>query len=80
MVLRTFVSGALGRIVLMPETAADVYYGFIFRQNNIRLTGQAFYVQSVSESVFMQKRANPHFRDCIFAFYASHRCASLGLS
>ena len=50
----------------MPETAADFYYGFIFRQYYIRLAGKIFYMKPETETMAMQKGTHNTLRSRIF--------------
>lgn len=59
-------------IMLMPEATVYKHNRFVFWQDDIRFSGQAWIVLSISETVCKQEFANKFFRLCVLAMYAGH--------
>lgn len=62
--------------VPVPEAAMHKNSGMVFRQHNIRLTGQFLFVQSVTESPAEKPAPQLHLRFGIPAAYAAHVVAA----
>ena len=67
-----FVSRTRWGNVLMPKAAANVDYRPVLRQDDIRLTRQAFHVQTISKPLLVQVRPHDFFRSRVLAFHLLH--------
>ena len=61
----------------VPETAMNKNNAFVFRQNNVRLSGQVFPVQPEPVSEDMKSTANRNFRLRVSRTDSGHVPASL---
>ena len=56
----------------VPETTVHEYYSLIFRKNNIRRTGQSFYVLPIPQTACKQIFPDYYFRVRLFPRYMRH--------
>ena len=64
----------------MPKAPMHKNHRLVFRQYNIRLSRQVFYMQPVLEAMRVKKLTNQQFRLGILAFYPAHIAASYFLT
>ena len=60
----------------MPETTTHLNDCLVFWQNNVRVPRQSLYMQSKTKPAPKEKRADPKFRNRVFAENTPHSSAS----
>jgi hypothetical protein len=56
----------------MPEATVNKYHRFVFGQNKVGFSRQAFVMKFIPETLSMQKLPDLHFRFCVLAFDPAH--------